>query len=54
VPLDDPRFQEVVTTGAREAQMAAIENPECYDDESAELLSWFQDELKRRQLKGVA
>jgi hypothetical protein len=54
VPVDDPRFQEIVATGGRAAQVEAIENPECYDDESAELLSWFHDELKRRQLKGVA
>lgn len=54
VNADDPKFQEVISTGGRDAQVAAIENPECYDDESAELLSWFHDELKRRQLKGVA
>lgn len=54
VTEDHPEFQRIIAAGGRQAQIDAIETPECYDEESAELLSWFDDELKRRQLKGVA
>lgn len=50
----DPEFIEIVKSGGRAAQIAAIETPEAYDDETAELLSWFDEELSRRQIKGVA
>lgn len=54
VDAEDPRFVEVVATGGREAQLAAMNEPTCYDDETEELLTWFDDELQRRKLKGVA
>lgn len=51
---NDAEFREIVKNGGRKAQVAAIETPVCYDDETAELLSWYDDEVGRRQLKGVA
>lgn len=43
-----PDFASIVKAGARAQQTSAIEKPECYDDESYELLSWWQGEIKRR------
>jgi hypothetical protein len=54
VAQDDPDFLSVIESGGRAAQIAALETPECYDDESAEMLSWFDEEVARRQLRGVA
>lgn len=50
----DAEFLSVAAAGGRAAQVQAMETPICWDDESAELLEWFDDELQRRQLKGVA
>lgn len=50
----DPIFQAIIKSGGREAQKDALEHPTCYDDETTELFSWYQEELPRRQLKGVA
>jgi hypothetical protein len=54
VDKDDPTFLEIVQNGGRAAQLAAIEAPSAYDDETMSLLAWFDTELKHRQLKGVA
>jgi hypothetical protein len=54
VAVDDPQFVRILETGGREAQELAMETPECYDDETTELLSWFEDERSRRNLRGVA
>lgn len=54
VPEDDPRFVEVTKTGGRVAQAAGLETPTCYDDETTALLGWFEDELAKRTLRGVA
>lgn len=53
---DDAEFASIAKVGGREAQMEAIQTatPECYDDETADMLSWYHDEVGRRQLKGVA
>jgi hypothetical protein len=51
---DDAKLAEIVRTGGRAAQEAALEDPDCYDDESAELLSWYSAEVKRRGFKQVA
>jgi hypothetical protein len=48
---DDPEYQTIVKSGGRLAQDAALGNPTCYDNESEELLSWFNTEAKRRGLK---
>lgn len=54
VDRDDPMFMEVLASGGRSTQVEALDNPVCYDDESTELLSWFDDERSRRALRGVA
>lgn len=51
VGADDPEWKRIVTEGGRAAQIAAMENPEPYDDETAELLGWFDVEAKRRGFK---
>ncbi len=54
VDKDDPTFLSIVSAGTRQAQLDAMENPSCFDDESTELLSWYTGELAQRKLKGVA
>lgn len=51
---DDAEFKRILKEGGRKAQQAALDSPVCYDDETTELLSWFDDERAKRQLKGVA
>lgn len=51
---DDADFKRIVKVGGRAAQQAALDHPVCYDDETTELLSWFDDERSKRTLKGVA
>jgi hypothetical protein len=51
---DDAEYLSIVDGGARAAQEDALDNPVPYDDETAELLSWFDEERGKRQLKGVA
>lgn len=50
---DDPNYLRIVSTQGREAQDAAIANPAPFDDETQEMLGWFESELARRQLKAV-
>lgn len=51
---DDEEFQRILTEGGRKAQQVAMDEPVCYDDETTELLSWFDSERAQRALKGVA
>jgi hypothetical protein len=44
----DPDFVRIVAGGGREAQEAALDNPEAFDQESAELWSWFEEEIVAR------
>ena len=48
VKPDDPEFRRIVKEGGRNAQIKAMDNPECYDMDSEELLSWFVAEADRR------
>lgn len=48
VSSDNPTWNRIVSEQGRDAQQAAIDNPEAYDRETAELLSWFDVEVKRR------
>ncbi len=54
VDKNDPDFARIVRTGGRKAQVEALAHPTCHDDESTELLSWFEGERQQRQLKGVS
>lgn len=49
---DDPEYLSILKEG-REAQDAALDSPEAYDDETASLLSWYDVEVKRRGFKSV-
>jgi hypothetical protein len=51
---EEAEFNRIVKAGGRAAQAKALENPVCYDDETTELLSWFEDEKAKRALRGVA
>lgn len=46
--LEDAEFQEIVASGGREAQDAALEHYTCYDGETEELLEWYNEEILRR------
>jgi hypothetical protein len=48
VSADNADFKRIVKTGGRKAQEEALANPEPYDDDTSELLAWFDVELKRR------
>lgn len=51
---DDPDFKRIAKAGGRKAQIEALENPAAYNEETAELLEWFNVELRRRGFKSVA
>ncbi len=48
VGADDKDFKAIVKAGSRQQQVSALDKPECYDDESDELLEWWKTEIKRR------
>ena len=54
VAADDPRFAHLVKHCGRKEQIAAMQDPEPYDQESRELLEWFDVESKRRGFKVAA
>lgn len=54
VDPDDDRYQRIIASGGRQAQIEAMEAHEPYDEDTAELLSWFVSEADRRGFKGVA
>ncbi len=45
--LDDPELLEIMATGGRRAQDEALEIVETYDDDSEELLIWYNAEIRR-------
>lgn len=51
VDSDDADFKAIIESGGREAQEAAMLRAEPYDSDTEELLSWFFDEAKDRELK---
>jgi hypothetical protein len=44
----DPDFVRITQTMGREAQAEALQNPVPYNDETSEMLAWFDVEIKRR------
>lgn len=54
VSADDERFKRIVAEQGREAQDKALAEPQPYDSESAEMLSWFKAEANRRGFQAVA
>lgn len=53
VDPSDKRFKELIKKGGRDVQVKAMDNPLPFDDETAELYSWYTDEIHRRGVKGV-
>jgi len=49
VAHDDPRWQKIARTQGRKVQLAALEKIECFDEDSEELLAWYQEEIRRRE-----
>lgn len=49
VPEDDEEWHHLVATEGREIQMAAMENPLFFDDDTRELVEWFDEEIDRRR-----
>ena len=54
VSADDERFAQIIETGGRAAQIAAMADPDAFDSETQELLDWFGPEMKRRGFKVAA
>lgn len=48
---DDPEYKQILTTGGRVAQDAALESPTFFDQETEELMEWFNAEVARRGFK---
>jgi len=51
---EDKEWKQIVSTGGRAQQIEAMENPVAYDDDTSELLAWFDVEVKRRGFKVAA
>jgi hypothetical protein len=51
---DDPEFKAIIKSGGRKAQTAAMQAAEPYDQETEELLAWYDAEGNRRGFKAVA
>jgi len=48
VPDDDAAFRSIVKKQGRPAQQAAYDKPVCFDQDTEELMAWFEAELDRR------
>jgi hypothetical protein len=48
VSADNPEFKQIIKTGGRKAQEAAMATPEFYDQESHEMFQWFKTEVAKR------
>lgn len=48
VSADDEDFNRIIKAQGREAQRDALDNPTAYNQETEEMLAWFDVELKRR------
>lgn len=44
----ESKCKGIITNGGLKQQDAAIKNPTCFDDDTAELLAWFNEEVKVR------
>jgi hypothetical protein len=49
VSADHPEWKEIVAQEGREAQLAALENPPFADEDSAELMGWYEVEVTKRR-----
>jgi hypothetical protein len=53
VEANDKEYLDIIKTGGADAQQAALDDPESYDDETDELLSWYDVEVRRRGIKAA-
>jgi len=51
VEKDSSDFNRLVKSAGRKQQEIAMKNPEPYDEETREMLSWFDEEIKRRNFE---
>jgi hypothetical protein len=51
---NDPDFVRITKHQGREAQLDAISHPDHYDDDTAELLEWFFEEVAKREHEATA
>lgn len=51
VSADNADWKRIVATQGRKAQQEALDNPVAYDDETSEMLAWFDVEITRRGFK---
>jgi hypothetical protein len=49
VSHDHPEWMDIVEKEGREAQLAALDDPSFADEESADLLGWYDAEVMRRR-----
>jgi hypothetical protein len=54
VDPDDERFRSIIERGGRAQQMGAMANPTAYDEETADLLEWFDVEVELRGKRRAA
>jgi hypothetical protein len=54
VSEDDADFVRICKTMGRAAQQQALDEPEAYNDETSEMLAWYNVEMKRRGFKVAA
>jgi len=54
VSADDERYQRIVNAQGRDAQIAAMKAAEPYNNEAAELLGWYREEVTRRGQEALA
>lgn len=54
VDQNNPVWEKIVAEGGRDAQDAAIADPEAFDSETVQLLSWFRTEVRRRGFASVS
>jgi hypothetical protein len=50
VDESDEDWQRIMRTQGRAVQTDALKNPECYDEDTTQLLEWFQNEVGRREM----
>lgn len=48
VDKDDPDWHRVVKAGGRKAQIAAMDDPDFYDEETEDLYRWYVGEVEKR------
>ena len=51
VAENDPDFVRICKKQGRAAQQEALDFPEAYNEETAQMLSWFSVEMKKRGMK---